>query len=122
MMEGIQILVIDDEPAILKMITMALSSKGYQVDTADGDEKCLEKLQSNEYHLVVTDMNIGKMSGYDVLKKVRELKGEDIPVVAMSGEYCLVNGLQFDAFILKPCSLKLLAETIQNCLSFRANS
>jgi len=122
MMEGIQILVIDDEPAILKMITMALSSKGYQVDTADSDEKCLEKLQLNDYHLVVTDMNIGKMSGYDVLKKVRELKGEDIPVVAMSGEYCLVNGLQFDAFILKPCSLKLLAETIQNCLSFRPNS
>jgi len=121
-MEGIQILVIDDEPAILKMITMALSSKGYQVDTADSDEKCLEKLQLNDYHLVVTDMNIGKMSGYDVLKKVRELKGEDIPVVAMSGEYCLVNGLQFDAFILKPCSLKLLAETIQNCLSFRPNS
>lgn len=120
-MKGIQILVIDDEPGILKMITMALTSKGYQVDTADSDEKCLEKLQSNEYHLVLTDMNIGRMSGYDVLKRVRESKGEDIPVIAMSGEYCMVNGLRFDAFLLKPYSLKLLVETIQNCLSAPGN-
>lgn len=117
-----RVLVIDDEPAILKMLSTALTSKEYMVDTADSGEKGIEKLNTNEYHLVVTDMNIGKMSGYDVLKKVRELKGEDIPVVAMSGEYCLGDGLQFDAFILKPCSLKLLAETIQNCLSFRPNS
>ncbi len=111
------ILVIDDETAILKMLAMALSRKGYQVDTADSGEKGVKKLQSNEYNLVITDMVMGKMSGDDVLENVRNLKGESIPVIAMSGTPWLMDEHLFDAVIPKPYSLKLLFEMVQNFLS-----
>jgi DNA-binding response OmpR family regulator len=120
-MKGIRVLVIDDETAILKMIARFLSIKGYQVDTADSGEKGLEKLQTDEYHLVLTDMVMGKMSGDQVLENVRNLKGEDIPVIAMSGTPWLMDGHQFDGVLPKPSSLKTLVETIQNCLSAPGN-
>ncbi len=111
------ILVIDDETAILKMLDMALSRKGYQVDTANSGEKGVKKLQSNEYQLVITDMVMGKMSGDDVLENVRNLKGDSIPVIAMSGTPWLMDGHLFDAVIPKPYSLKLLFEMVHNFLS-----
>ncbi len=111
------ILVIDDETAILKMLAMALSRKGYRVDTADSGEKGVRKLQSNEYNLVITDIVMGKMSGDEVLENVRNLKGDSIPVIAMSGTPWLMDENLFDAVIPKPYSLKLLFEMVQNFLS-----
>ncbi len=116
-MKEIKVLVIDDETAILRMLDMALSKKGYQVDTAESVKQGINKLQSNEYHLVITDMVMGRMSGEDVLENVRGLKGDDIPVIAMSGTPWLMDGHQFDAVLPKPYSLKLLFEIVQNLLS-----
>ncbi|HKK99423.1 MAG TPA: response regulator [Desulfotignum sp.] len=110
------ILVIDDETAILRMLAMALSRQGYRVDTADSGENGVEKLQSKEYHLVITDMVMGRMSGEDVLKKVRVLKGDSVPVIAMSGTPWLMDEHLFDAVIPKPYSLKLLFEMVHNFL------
>ena len=116
------ILVIDDETAILKMLDMALSRKGYQVDTADSGENGVKKLQTNEYHLVITDMVMGRMSGEDVLEHVRSLKGDTIPVIAMSGTPWLMDGHLFDAVIPKPYSLKLLFEMVQDFLAPLSNN
>jgi len=115
--ETSKVLVIDDETAILRMLAMALSRKGYQVDTADSGEKCLKKLQSNDYGLVITDMVMGSMSGDDVLENVRELKGDSIPVIAMSGTPWLMDEHQFDAVLPKPYSLKLLFEIMEKMIS-----
>jgi CheY-like chemotaxis protein len=116
-MKGFRVLVIDDEKAILRMMALALSKKGYQVDTADSGEKGLKKLKSNEYHLVITDMVMGKMSGDEVLKNVRNLKGHSIPVIAMSGTPWLMDEHPFDAVIPKPSPLKVLFEMVQKFLS-----
>ena len=116
-MKGISVLIIDDETAVLKLLAMVLSKNGYQIDTADSGEEGINKLQSNDYDLVITDMRMGKMTGYFMLESVRKMKGGSIPVIAMSGDPNLIDGHQFDAFILKPCTLKLLVETVQNLLS-----
>ncbi len=116
-MEGIKVLVIDDEPAISRMLSMALSKKGYQVDTADNGETGVKKLQSDEYHLVITDMLMDKMSGEKVLEKVRELKGDDIPVIAMSGNPLMIDKQLFNAILPKPSSLKTIFEMVQNVIS-----
>ncbi|MFO7789660.1 MAG: response regulator [Bacteroidales bacterium] len=115
--ETSKVLVIDDETAILRMLAMALSKKGYQVDTAESGEKALKKLQSNDYGLVITDMVMGSMSGDDVLENVRELKGDNIPVIAMSGTPWLMDEHQFDAVLPKPYSLKLLFEIMEGMIS-----
>jgi DNA-binding response OmpR family regulator len=116
-MKGFRVLVIDDETAISKMLDMALSRKGYQVDTADSGEEGLKKLQPNDYDLVITDMVMGKMSGEDVLQEVRQLKGDNLPVIAMSGTPWLMNTHLFDAVLPKPYSLKVLFETVRDFLS-----
>jgi DNA-binding response OmpR family regulator len=120
--ETCKVLVIDDETAILRMLAMALSKKGYQVDTAESGKEGIKKLQSNEYHLVITDMVMGKMSGDEVLENVRNLKGDSIPVIAMSGTPWLMDEHPFDAVIPKPSPLKVLFEMVQNFLSPTGNS
>ncbi len=121
-MNGIRVLVIDDEAAFLRMLDLALSRKGYEVDTADSGEKGLKKLQSNDYDLVITDMVMGKMSGEDMLQEVRQLKGDNVPVIAMSGTPWLMDKHLFDAVLPKPYSLKELFETVQDFLSPTDNS
>ncbi len=121
-MNGIRVLVIDDETAILSMLDRVLSQKGYQVDTAESGEKGLKKLQSNDYDLVITDMVMGKLSGEDVLQEIRQLKGDTVPVIAMSGTPWLMNKHLFDAFLPKPYSLNVLLEMVQNFLSPAGNS
>jgi len=113
----IKILVVDDETAILNMLDLALSRKGYQVDTAESGEQGLKNLQSNDYNLVITDMVMGKMSGEDMLREVRQLKGDNVPVIAMSGTPWLMDKHQFDAVLPKPYSLKVLFEMVQDFLS-----
>ncbi len=116
-MKGIKVLVIDDETIILKMLSTALSTKGYQVDTADSGEKSQKKLQSNDYGLVITDMAMDKMTGHDVLANVRNLKGDSVPVIAMSGNPWMIDKNLFNAVLPKPYSLELLFEMVQNLLS-----
>jgi DNA-binding response OmpR family regulator len=116
-MKGIRVLVIDDERAILRMLALVLSRKGYHVDTADNGELGIKMMKSNQYHLVLTDMQMGKVSGEDVLRQARLLKGDSIPVIAMSGTPWLMDNLPFDAVLPKPYSLKLLLEMMQNFLS-----
>ncbi len=112
--DPVSVLVIDDETAILRMLAMALSRKGYHVDTADNGELGIKLLESNQYHLVITDMQMGKVSGEDVLRQIRLLKGDSIPVIAMSGTPWLMDKNLFDAVLPKPYSLKLLFDLVHN--------
>ena len=108
-----KVLVIDDEKAISKMLAMALSKKGYDVDTADNGEQGVEKLHIADYDLVITDMRMGKMTGDDVLLEIRQLKGERLPVIAMSGTPWLMDNSRFDAVLAKPYQLKDLFDLIR---------
>jgi DNA-binding response OmpR family regulator len=108
-----KVLVIDDEKAISKMLAMALSRKGYDVDTAENGEQGVEKLHIADYDLVITDMRMGKMTGDDVLLEVRQLKGERLPVIAMSGTPWLMDNSRFDAVLAKPYQLKDLFDLIR---------
>ncbi|EMS80908.1 MULTISPECIES: response regulator [Desulfotignum] len=108
-----KVLVIDDEKAISKMLAMALSRKGYDVDTAENGEQGVKKLHMADYDLVITDMRMGKMTGDDVLLEVRQLKGARLPVIAMSGTPWLMENSRFDAVLAKPYQLKDLFDLIR---------
>lgn len=108
-----RVLVIDDESAILKMLAMALSRKGYEVDTAENGEQGVEKVHIAEYDLILTDMRMGKMTGDDVLREIRQLKGDHLPVIAMSGTPWLMDDTRFDAVLAKPYLLKDLFDLVR---------
>ncbi|MCK5723025.1 MAG: response regulator, partial [Gammaproteobacteria bacterium] len=62
------ILLVDDDYFILKIISKALKDKRYKVTTADSGEKAIELLNKSTFDLVITDLVMGNIDGFQVLK------------------------------------------------------
>ncbi len=98
----IRILVIDDEPSILRTLKMQLQRLGFIAETADTGENAIEKLKLNGYDLIITDMKMPGISGDQVLEFVKCAYGSTKPVVAISGTPWLLSQSNFDAILPKP--------------------
>lgn len=81
-----QILVVDDQPSIRETIAMLLISSGYDVSTAEDGFTALQQLRRTLPDLVVSDLNMPQMSGYELLSVVRR-RFPQVLTVAMSGAY-----------------------------------
>jgi len=115
-----RILVVDDEFAIRLMIAQVLHRRGYQVDTAEDGETGWEALQSKSYDLLITDNNMPKVTGVELVKRLRS---EDfaLPVILVSGamptqELNRHPWLQVTATLLKPFSGDELLEIVKKVL------
>jgi DNA-binding NtrC family response regulator len=81
-----KILVADDDPALLEMMRLSLSKEGFVVDTATTGSEAQEKLSSNTYDLVVSDIYLGDLSAIDILDHVRTTNpGASIILVTAQG-------------------------------------
>ncbi len=107
------ILVIDDETAILKLLDICLSRKGYVVDTAASGEEGIQKIETREYSLILTDIIMPGISGEQVLEHLRHKTHQSTPIVGMSGTPWLLDGQGFDAVLAKPYPLKELLALVQ---------
>ena len=82
-MEKKKILVVDDDPNIVKLIKARLEANNYAVITAEDGEECMQKLSSEKPNLILLDILMPKADGYNVLigmKEIKALTGE-IPIV-----------------------------------------
>ena len=109
------ILIIDDEPAVLKMLALICTRYGYQVDTAESGEAALKKLEACEYRLVLTDIRMPGISGNQILEYVKTGIGSETPVIGMSGTPWLLEG-GFDAVLHKPCNNTEILEVIKRLM------
>ena len=114
------ILIVEDEPSMLMGLKDNLEFEGYEVDTAEDGESGLDKISGNKYSLVLLDVMLPKISGFDVCKKVRE-KGIETPIILLTArgeEIDKVLGLEFgaDDYITKPFSLRELLARIRAVL------
>lgn len=109
-MQGIQhagkILIIDDEPGILKMLRLLLRALDYEVFTASGGEEGLEIFRKEEPPIVLTDVRMPGMNGIEVLKRLKGIN-PDVQVVVVTGHgemETAIQALQLEAsdFITKP--------------------
>lgn len=116
----IHILIVEDEISMLKGLQDNLEFEGYQVDTADNGAEGLKKLLANKYHLVLLDVMMPEMSGFDVCKsaRTRGIKTPIIMLTAKAEEIDKVLGLEFgaDDYITKPFSLRELLARIRAIL------
>ena len=87
-----KILVIDDEPDILKTLEMTLSQEGYHVTTATGGEAALEIFRQQPFELVITDMRMPGMDGMEVIRQVKELD-PDVEAIVLTGYATLENAV-----------------------------
>lgn len=119
-MSKANVLVVDDEPGVREMLTDALHLQGYQVTAvADGFE-ALKQLRENEFQLVVSDINMPKVDGYELLERMRNV-GDATPVILLTarGEKAdLARGFRTgaDDYVTKPFGLEELALRIEAVL------
>ncbi len=79
-----QILVIDDDENIRELVSFALEYNGFNVDTAANGEEAIELVEQNKYDCIISDIEMPKISGLELLKQLRELK-KVTPVIMLTG-------------------------------------
>ncbi len=100
-----RVLVVDDDPNLLRLVEANLRARGYQVDTAASGEEALEKLRQNNYSCLLLDLMLPGMDGIEVISETRA--ESDVPVVVMSAlgdEERKVEALDLgaDDYLVKP--------------------
>ena len=106
-----KILVVDDELDICELLQYNLETEGYEVVTANSAEEALT-LPLNEYALILLDVMMGEMSGFQMARKIKDNPvTANIPIIfitALDGEDDTVKGLNIgaDDYIAKPLSMK----------------
>lgn len=115
-MNKYRILVVDDEEKITNLIKNYLEKEGFEVFTADGGKKALELFGTKNPDLVVLDLMMPDISGYDVCRKIcATSKTPVIMLTAKSEEIDKLLGLELgaDDYITKPFSLRELTARIR---------
>ena len=118
-----KILVVDDEDDILHFLELVLREKGYDVVTAAGGQEALTRAQIEKPDLVLLDIMMPQMDGWEVLKLLRvDEETASIPVAMLSARTEAkdrVQGLQEGAvdYICKPFALQELLEKIGSIFS-----
>ena len=120
-LEGERILIIDDDPLLLRLLERTFSLAGAQVYTAASgpDALGLFRLRAHQPGLVILDVMMPEMDGWEVYAHIRQLS--DVPVIfltALGGDEEIVRGLGCGAadYVAKPCSPKVLLARAQAAL------
>jgi len=118
-----KILVVDDEVYIVHILDFSLRMEGYEVLTALDGEQALEKVKSERPDLIVLDIMMPKLDGYDTCKRLKASPDtRDIPVILLSAKGRNVDQrMGFEAgaddYITKPFSPRKLVEKINSILA-----
>ena len=81
---GVDVLVVDDEPVIVKRLSTLLTKLGYTVTACTDSERALEILKQKSFSLIITDLKMRKVDGIQILREAR-LKDKGIKVIIMTG-------------------------------------
>jgi DNA-binding response OmpR family regulator len=116
-----RILVVEDDGDIRQLNTEALINSGYHVDAAEDGAVAWDNLQLNGYDLLVTDNDMPKVTGVDLLKKLHAAR-MSLPVIMATGtlpreEFNRHPGLQPIAMLIKPYTIEELLGTVRKVLS-----
>jgi DNA-binding response OmpR family regulator len=118
-----RILLAEDDLNVREMTAALLHESGYEVDTAENGAVAWDILQTKEYDLLVTDNSMPKMTGVELLKRLRAA-AISLPVIMATGtfptyEFSQNPGLQPAVTLAKPYTAEELLNTVQEVLSGR---
>jgi DNA-binding response OmpR family regulator len=110
------ILLVDDEDQMRQLNSRALILSGYQVDTAEDGEAGWKALEAESYGLLITDNQMPKVTGVELVKKCRRER-MTLPVILASGALpAATESLQLAAILLKPFTVDRLLRTVKAVL------
>ncbi|MFZ0828069.1 MAG: response regulator transcription factor [Verrucomicrobiia bacterium] len=119
-----RILIVEDEPDLLRSVAQALREQGYAVDTANDGEDGLFKAESYDYDAIVLDVMLPKLDGWEILKRLRHTKMT--PVLMLTARDLSrdrVKGLDTgaDDYVVKPFDLQELFARLRALIRRSAN-
>jgi two-component system, chemotaxis family, chemotaxis protein CheY len=118
------ILVVDDSPTVRKFVSLSLSMQGFKVITACDGMDALEKLPTEKIDLVITDLNMPNMDGYEFIRTLRESEQyRELPVIILSSLSDQVSrnlGLKAGAhsYLVKPFSIEKVQYEVSKYLNW----
>ncbi len=116
-----KILIVDDDPSMVGLISQVLSSKGYEVLESNNGQDALRLLYSQKPDLVLLDVVMPIMDGWQTCSRIRDISAA-IPIIMLTGqrktEEDVVRGLDYgaDDYLIKPVGNKELAARVQAML------
>ena len=120
---GARVLVVDDEPAILRVVQTNLSGHGFRVDTASTGQEALDASQRVRPDLILLDLGLPDMDGSDVIRAIRERVSTPIVVLSARGaEHDKVAALDLgaDDYLTKPFGVNELLARVRVALRHAA--
>jgi len=115
-----KILVVDDDPTLVRVISLALSRKEFEVLGANSGQEALRLLFAHKPALVLLDVMMPKMDGWQTCSRIREIS--DVPIIMLTGkqksEEDIVRGLDYgaDDYLIKPIGNKELVARVRAVL------
>jgi two-component system alkaline phosphatase synthesis response regulator PhoP len=118
----IRILLVDDEPDILEIVSYNLSAEGYEVFTAKNGAEAVAKAKKKQPHLIILDVMMPEMDGIEACEIIRETPGLENTIItfltARGEDYSQVAGFDAgaDDYITKPIKPKVLVSKVKALL------
>ena len=110
-----KILVIEDDAIFMNIFEKSLSSVGHSIVTAKCGEEGLTIFHNDIFDLVITDFNLGSITGLDVAKNIRK-SNPNISIICVTGEINLDESGVFNLIIKKPFSIPELLKVVDKFL------
>lgn len=119
-MKKYKILLVDDDPFILRGTGKNLENRGYEVIPAGNGEKAIELLEQTSFDLVITDLVMDAIDGISVLEKAKKLSPETM-VIILTGFGDMTSAIEAlrhnaDDYLLKPCDAEEIHFRVSRCL------
>jgi len=116
------ILIVDDDPTLLDMVQSFLTNEGYNASTCKDGTEALERVSSDALDLIILDLKLPDIDGYEVCKRIRQSPGQgNIPIIMLTGYTTVedkIRGIEegADDYITKPFHLSELKARIEMVL------
>ena len=126
--KSVCVLVVEDNPNLRKVLVNIVKKIGFEgVLEADDGQQAWEKLEAEKIGLILADWNMPRMSGLELLQKIRESKGAiaNLPFLMITAADTKQSIMEagkhgVDAYIIKPFSVTTIQEKIEEAMSKRA--
>lgn len=120
-----KVLLVEDDPLIIENLTAFLKNEGFQVVCAGGQKETMEKLEAENFDLILLDVTLKDGNGYSICTAVRA--AGDVPIIfltALSDEFSVVTGLEMGAedYISKPFRPRELVSRMKTVLRRRGKN
>ena len=126
MQQIINVLIIDDESELRKMLSTILIDEGYFVETAENGKQAIKTCEKTSFDVALIDIELPDMKGTELLHRLKEIQPKMVKII-ITGHPSVENAVKSvnekaDGYILKPFNIPILLETIKKALAEKTNA